>query len=356
MDRIREQFNKPIVIAIVGGIVGLVLGLVIGWGIWPVQWYDAAVVHLRQDLQDDYLRMAIDSFARNNNQELAVKRFQELGDDANDTLARVQMDLGSVKPGDVAKFSTAVQSGVTVQLPTQPQQQGATPAEGQPTLAVTQAPAVVEPPATPANRSNLTIILAVLCLLTLVVGGAAAYMFLFRKNKRPGFLSPAAQAQEANRHAQRTEFAAQGAEIPVAQYMTSYVAGDNLYDESFSIDAPSGDFLGECGVGISDTIGVGDPKKVTAFEVWLFDKNDIQTITKVLMSDYAFNDPAARQRLASKGEPVLVEPGQHIRLETATLVLEARVVDMAYGQGALPDDSYFDRMTLELAIWPKPVA
>jgi hypothetical protein len=44
---------------------------------------------------------------------------------------------------------------------------------------------------------------------------------------------------------------------------------------------------GECGVGISETIGVGDPKKVTAFEVWLFDKNDIQTVTKVLMSAHA---------------------------------------------------------------------
>lgn len=355
MDRIREQFNKPVIAVIVGGIIGLVLGLVIGWGLWPVQWYDASITHLRQDLQDDYLRMTIDSFARSGNQDLAVQRFKELGDGADEALARVQINLSGVRPGDVAKFASAVQSGAVVPLATQPEQQAATPAAGEPTAIAPGLPVVTEAPA-PAARSNLTIILVVLCLLTLIVAGLAAYMFLFRKNKRPGFLTPAAQAQEANRHAQRTEFAAQGTETPVAQYMTSYVAGDNLYDDSFSIDAPSGDFLGECGVGISDTIGVGDPKKVTAFEVWLFDKNDIQTITKVLMSEYAFNDPAARQRLASKGEPVLVEPGQHIRLETATLILEARVVDMNYGQGALPDNSYFDRMTLELAIWPKATA
>lgn len=111
--------------------------------------------------------------------------------------------------------------------------------------------------------------------------------------------------------------------------------------------------MGECGVGISDTIGVGDPKKVTAFEVWLFDKNDIQTVTKVLMSQHAFNDPGISQRLTSKGDLVLAESGKHVLLETATLQLEARVVNMNYGQGALPSDSYFEQLTLELQVWPK---
>jgi hypothetical protein len=95
---------------------------------------------------------------------------------------------------------------------------------------------------------------------------------------------------------------------------------------------------------------------VTAFEVWLFDKNDIQTITKVLMSTHAFNDPAINQRLASKGEPVLVEPGTKVLLETATLTLEARAVDLGYGSGALPPESNFDRLTLELAVWPRAKA
>ncbi|MBP8858167.1 MAG: hypothetical protein KBG60_09095, partial [Anaerolineaceae bacterium] len=108
-----------------------------------------------------------------------------------------------------------------------------------------------------------------------------------------------------------------------------------------------------CGVGISETIGVGDPKKVTAFEVWLFDKNDIQTVTKVIMSDHAWNDVAISQRLAAKGEPVLMAPGKQVLLETASLILEARVVDVAYGQGSLPANSFFDRLTLELAVWPK---
>jgi hypothetical protein len=87
--------------------------------------------------------------------------------------------------------------------------------------------------------------------------------------------------------------------------------------------------------------------------VWLFDKNDIQTVTKVLMSNHAFNDETIRQRLAAKGEPVSANPGSQLVLETATLQLVARVVDMSYGDGPLPPDSFFDNLILELAVWQK---
>jgi hypothetical protein len=100
-------------------------------------------------------------------------------------------------------------------------------------------------------------------------------------------------------------------------------------------------------------VGVGVPKRVTAFEVWLFDKNDIQTVTKVLMSDHAFNDPAIRQKLEAKGEPFQAVAGGQTILETATLRLVSRVVDMGYGQGSMPENSYFESLVLELAIWQK---
>jgi hypothetical protein len=139
----------------------------------------------------------------------------------------------------------------------------------------------------------------------------------------------------------------------MTQFMTTYMMGDDLFDDSFSIDSPTGDFLGECGIGISESIGVGEPKQVAAFEVWLFDKNDIQTVTKVLMSEHAYSDNTLRERLEKKGEPFLAEPGAEMILETATLRLVARVVDMAYGSSATPQRSFFERLTLELAIWQK---
>jgi hypothetical protein len=212
----------------------------------------------------------------------------------------------------------------------------------------------VPPAGSTTSKSPLPLVLGVMCALTLIIAGALAYIFIIRgRTQRGGEAPVTSQAQDHSRQAERTDYTTQGQETPVAQFMTTYMAGDDLYDDSFSIDSPSGEFLGECGVGISDTIGVGDPKKVTAFEVWLFDKNDIQTVTKVLMSQHAFSDPTINQRLESKGEPVLAEPGKRIVLETATLQLEARVVDMNFGQGALPTNSFFERLTLELAIWPK---
>ncbi len=67
----------------------------------------------------------------------------------------------------------------------------------------------------------------------------------------------------------------------------------------------------------------------------------------------AFNDPTIRQKLEAKGEPFQANSGGQTILETATLRLVARVVDMTYGQGALPESSYFDSLVLELAIWQK---
>jgi hypothetical protein len=168
-----------------------------------------------------------------------------------------------------------------------------------------------------------------------------------------GEVTPSMQAVEISRKAEKTNFEQMGLAPPITQTMTTYVLGDDLYDESFSIDTQAGEFMGEYGVGVSESIGVGEPKKVTALEIWLFDKNDIKTATKVLMSKHAFNDPSIHARLEPKGELVIVEPQAQVLLETATLQLLATVVDLEYGNSALPADSYFERITLELAIWPR---
>jgi hypothetical protein len=132
------------------------------------------------------------------------------------------------------------------------------------------------------------------------------------------------------------------------------VLGDDHYDPSFSIELENGEFMGECGVGVSEVIGAGKPNQITALEVWLFDKSDIRTVTKVMMSDYAFNDEALRTKLAPKGEPVLAEQGQDIILETKTLRVRAHVAEVEYGMGDLPANSFFDKATIELAVWVLP--
>ncbi len=360
MEKIKELLQRPLYAGLVGLVIGLIIGLpLLGWGLWPVKWKDADASFLREDLKKQYLCMVVDSYKVNENLELARARVDSLGTDLVespglfDSLQSVGCPYSGSDPA-VVSLKSALLSGVST--------------DEQPSDA-TQIPLPTQATETKSTKTS-TVLLSLLCALFLLIGGALVYIFFIRNRKKGTSQAASSYAEgeyledeeiQYNETSQYTPPVAAKSSVPsatptdgpVAHFMTTYVIGDDLYDDSFSIDDPSGAFLGECGVGISDTIGVGDPKKVTAFEVWLFDKNDIQTVTKVLMSSHAMNDPLIRQRLASKGEPILVEPGQQILLETATLQLEARVIEQVYGQGALPSGSFFERLTLEIAVWPK---
>jgi len=333
----------------VGVVLGLILGLVIGWGIWPVQWTDLAPYHLRPDLRQDYLRMSIYTFSSTGGAEIATKAWSELEDTADETLEAVRNNPQYLKPEQIMSFMAIV---------------GAESAEITPTVELT-----TEIPEETERKGPNWLLLGGLCLGMLIAAAGAVYFFLIRGKSSEGAKPETLESREYSQA--RDEFDAEDSgftvgtqeeieaplqeepSMPIAQFMTTYMVGDDLYDDSFSIDAPTGEFLGECGMGISETVGVGEPKRVTALEVWLFDKNDIQTVTKVVMSEHAFEDEKLRMRLESKGEPILAETGKQILLETATLQLEARIVDMEYGEGAAPDQSYFQRLTFELAVWPK---
>jgi hypothetical protein len=338
MDQTREYLKRPLVIGILCFVAGLVIGLVVlGWWLFPVQWTDASPQELHPGYQDWWLQMSIISYNATLNAINAQEQYKALGDAADDTMARLKANPQGMDPNAISQYEAVVS--------TNPPVQPATAAPG------------VTPTATPAKtgKSNLTTLLIVMCVVTLLVGAGLLVFFILQSRKKAGGPEPEAQlpSTDAGTPADWTNYPAPGEQAPMAQFMASYKAGDDLFDDSFSVDSPSGEFLGECGVGISETIGVGVPKKVTAFEVWLFDKNDIQTVTKVLMSAHAFNDPAILQRLEAKGEPFQANSGGQTILETATLRLVARVVDMTYGQGALPESSYFDSLVLELAIWQK---
>ena len=69
------------------------------------------------------------------------------------------------------------------------------------------------------------------------------------------------------------------------------------------------------------------------------------------MSSHAYNDDAMLVELEKKGEPILAQPGTEFVLETQNLRVIARVMDMVYGEGPLPEESFFERMALELSIW-----
>jgi hypothetical protein len=361
MDSMREQSNKPLVVGIAGLVVGALFGLIVlGWWLFPVQWINASPAELAPQYQMEWMRMAVDSYSVNGNVALAKARYEAVGPDAPTVLAAVAKDPQGQNLSQIAAFGSAVTGTGVVVAPTSAP--GTTPAPtalpGTKVAPTTAAGGVATATPKPVSgiRALINTLLPILCILVVIVVAAVVVVF-FLRSRSTGGAAPAAtpvmQAQEAARQAAWTDYQAQGTEAPMAQFMASYKLGDDLFDDSFSIDSPAGEFMGECGVGISETIGVGDPKKVTAFEVWLFDKNDIQTVTKVLMSAHAFADESIRQRLAAKGEPIQATPGAETVLETQSLQLVARVVDMGYGEGALPSESFFERFILELAVWQK---
>lgn len=318
-------------------LLALLLGAAVGV---PIGWATVRVVNttpdvLRADLQEDYLRMAIDSFRVNRDPNLAVRRWDGLGPAASEAFVEIQKDPAGIDPVVILAFGQVIQAVKESEV--------ASPA--------------ARPSGSPAAPLGRTLVIAGVAALGIVaIAGASFVVLRFARKRGTVHVAPS----DGNRQyefiapaAGKTNFESLGVAPPVTQNMTTYVLGDDLYDESFSIDMAAGDFLGEYGVGVSETIGIGEPKKVTALEIWLFDKNDIKTATKVLMSAHAFADSGTRGRLEAKGELIQVEPQKQVMLETDSLQLLATVIELQYGDGAMPERSYFERVTLELAVWRK---
>lgn len=369
MDAIRGYTKNPLAMLVIGLVVGSIIGLVVlGWWLWPVKWVDAGPQHLNIEQKEGYLRQAIEAFGYNSDSGKAIERYNSLGDDAASVLNKITQNPGDINPDIIIAFAGAVSAP---QIVGEIQPPAAEPAAGQetgqpagsavePAAGTLVAPAgvPVQPGVTPAEEEKGGVsfwLVLLLVLLGLAVVAAFVYFFVLRGRLAAGEGEPAyaKQADDYGQEAVSAAYPPAANEPPIAQFTATYRLGDDLFDDSFSIDSTTGEFLGECGVGISETIGVGDPKKVTAFEAWLFDKNDIQTVTKVLMSEHAFYDTTTRQRLDAKGELALAQQGSEIVLDTQTLQLVARVIKMEYGDGAMPDNSYFKTFQIELAVWPK---
>jgi hypothetical protein len=106
---IKNLLQNVRTVLILGVVLGLALGLIIGWGIWPVTYTDTTPEILRTDLQEDYLRMAMESYSRTGDQQTAINRWNSLGTAAQPTLQRLQP---SVDPTLFQQFATAVQAPV----------------------------------------------------------------------------------------------------------------------------------------------------------------------------------------------------------------------------------------------------
>jgi hypothetical protein len=303
-----------IIATVVGLLVGCLFGwMVMGWIIMPVKW------ELTPAEKEQYILMAADSYSLNGDAQLAEARLADLDDEEiGESITRLAATHPQEKQ-NLLDLALALGLGVTEMTP-------------QPAAVATT------PPATIRLTSSLSRTLPIVCglllaLLLIIVIGSVLVNRLRGRREEAEAPAPAWQA-ELPRAAEAMPPLTPTGLPPLEHFVTTYDLGHDTYDESFSIETPMGEFLGECGVGISEALGADElSKKVTAFEVWLFDKSDIRTVTKVLMSPYAYNDDALRARLAPKGDPVLAELGKSIVLETTSLRVDARVVDLEYDCG-----------------------
>ena len=326
---------------IIGIVVGLVLGLLLGsllfWVLFPVEWTDAHSYDLSPVGRAEYAALIADSFNLDKDATRAAQ-YLDYWEPAEKEQAVADAIAIYEAEGNIDKVLVVQDFAMAVGIPL-PDETAALPE--------------TVPQTSFFERIRIPCLVFFGVLLVLVVGWIG-YRVLTRQRAeteaepvQPSALPVMVEAPPAE------DWEGVG-QPPLGHWFTTYELGEDTYDESFSIETQMGEFLGECGVGISEMIGVGDPAKVTAFEVWLFDKSDIRTVTKVLMSEHAYQDEALRARLASKGEAVLVEPGSPFVLETSGLQVRVDVTELVYGDDEMPAGSFFSKLTVELVATTKP--
>jgi hypothetical protein len=375
---------------LIGAVLGLAVGLLIGWVIWPVQYVGQAYTYdLNPAEKAQYVAAVADSYALTGQinvvrerlntwtpQEKIAALAQLFADDQAagkmTEAAKVAEMAGQLR--QLEGWDPAVVSQVTDQVAAQYTHDGKLDKAQYVNVfksglgaaaGATSAATAALPAAAPATASqapiDLDLVLRV-CGVLLVLLLVAAIIALIIARRRGAAPQPTAAEKAA------AEWTGAGP-APLTQWKCNYSLGMDNFDMSSGIEGPNEQYLGDVGIGIAQ-MGVLDsketPRRVMAFEAWLFDKGrgtlKTTTVTKVLMSDFAYQNEIVRKKLTSRGEgeafePVLATPGGTFTLETDFLVAQGRIVEMEYGEGT-PPLSFFKNLTVSFDIHQKgePVA
>ncbi len=355
---------------VLGGILGLVLGLIYAWRIDPATYAGGARPNeLTNNYQDHYIAMVVDSYAVNRDLSLAQKRLQSFdpatkiralgqwsaaystagrGPEAqavnelavnlkqaenwdSNVISAEMGQLATAAQGDSARLQAINAYGQVLGVVPQEAPAQASPGTQQPTAAAPTAP-----PAAGGGFPWFNVLGT--CLLVGLV--LAAIVLLLGRWQR----------QRSTRKAAPIAWEGEGP-APIKRWAGTYTLGQDNYDEFFTIETDDGTFLGESGMGILETVPGASPKQVMAFDVGLFDKTDITTLSRVVMSEHAYNDPAIRSKIEAnpQAEAILAEPGKKFILETSAMRVEAKVEEMEYGPPG--GNIYFNKLKLSLAVF-----
>jgi hypothetical protein len=372
-----QSVQRSLLVGVLAGLVfGCILGTVFGtyyaWQVDPVVYIgDAIPSELASGYQNHYLAMVVDSYIVNQDANVAAERLKAFSPEIKvRTLAERSAAYVAAGRGVEAQLINnlavalkqtenwnedtikAVIGELTTKYQSQPAQAQAissfsaqllngqvpvpAPAEPGQTPPAEVSPAPAPEPA--AGLGGLSWVQWFLCCLLLIIIAVAAVLLAGRYQMR--------------KKAQPKPIIWEGeGPAPLKQWNGTYEFGQDNYDEFFTIETPEGDFLGESGIGIMDTVPGSKPKQVLSFDVGLFDKTDITTLSRVIMSDYAYHDETLRTKVEAnpQAEAILAEPGRRFSFETSALRVDAEIEDVEYGEG----NKYFTRLKTNLKVFLK---
>jgi len=380
---------------IIGIVVGVILACAVGAGLVgfyirqnpPVYQGGAYPNEMTTAYQNHYLAMAVDSYIVTQQPEVAAERLKNFSEPvkitilaersaafaaagrgveaqlinnlaatlresegwSDDTIKSVVADLALQYQNDPAKaqaigaFSAQLLNGQVPDLqPPEGQPEQPQPAAGeQPPAGETPAPGAAPPPAAPGGiLGALSPLRLLLCCLFLII--ILVIIYIIGRRRFAARRLPTKQ---------KIVWEGEGAP-PIKQWRGTYTLGQDNYDEFFTIETDEGDFLGESGMGIMDSIPDTTPKQVVSFDVGLFDKTDITTLSRVVMSEFAYNDPTYRTKVDAnpQAEAILAEPGKEFTFETSAMRVVARIEEMQYGEGG---NKYFETLTVSMDLFLK---
>ncbi len=390
----------PILPLMIGVVLGLAVGLLIGWVIWPVQYVGQAYTYdLNAAEKAQYVAAVADSYALTGQINVVRQRLNTwTPEEKIGALAQLFADdQAAGKMAEAAKvaemagqlrqlegWTSAVVSQVTDQIAAQYThdgkldraqyvrvfQAGLGAAPGAVPAAATPAATAV-PAASPQAQlplvGDLDLVLRV-CGVLLVILLVAAVIALIILRRRAAAAKPTAAEKAA------AEWTGVGP-APLKHWESTYKIGMDNFDQSEGIEPPDADqpapagkerekYLGEVGIDIAQ-MGVLDsketPRRVMAFEVFLFDKGhgtlETTTVTKVLMSDFAYQNEIVRKKLSRRSETetfeaILAAPGATFTLETGFLVAQGRIAEIEYGEGT-PPLSYFNKLVVAFDVFQR---
>jgi hypothetical protein len=139
--------------------------------------------------------------------------------------------------------------------------------------------------------------------------------------------------------------------VKIGEFLAAYHMGEPDYDEAFDIHDSGGQYVGQCGLGLTTPVGRANDQ-AAALQVWLWDTSDPDTKVQVLMSEGAYRDTGLRDQLAGEHAATPVRAHTEFQLETYNLLLSGVIENVEYADQE-PANGIFAELVVRLRAYKK---